>query len=551
MTFLPIVTRELRVASRKRGTYWVRTGAGVVVVALGVWLFIVMQTEPPRDLAMGLFYVLTGSAVLYSLLSGLRTTADSLSEEKREGTLGLLFLTDLKGYDVVLGKLIASSVNAFYSVVAILPMLAIPLLMGGITAGEFARMSLVALNALFFSLAAGIWVSSLSRSAYRAMLGTAVVVVFFTGLLPAGGWFVVAAGKMTVVHPGFLWPSVGFSYYSALDQVYRVAKEPFWYSMGIVHSLGWALLGMASLISPHTWQDRPAGAPRQRWSERWKLWSYGNAAERAGFRRRLLESNPFFWLAARARIKPTLVWGFLALIACGWVWGLAKGRRAWLAQEMYMTTALFLNFTLRCWFAAEATRQLAEDRKSGTLELLLSTPLSVPEILHGQMLALARQFLGPVLVVLAVECLFMIANISESFGGEQSFLAWALYLAGMCMFVLDLAALYWVGMWQGLAARNQSRAITTTLGRILVVPWALIALVLLILAIASLGSVGGVAPADSGEAFFLGLWFLIGVLVDVSFAAIARHQLRTRFRVVAQQRYAARVGFWRSLFGVR
>ena len=80
MTILPIVARELRVASRKRGTYWVRTGAGLMVVGLGVWLYIIMQSEPPRDLSMGLFYVLSGSAVIYSLLSGLRTTADSLSE---------------------------------------------------------------------------------------------------------------------------------------------------------------------------------------------------------------------------------------------------------------------------------------------------------------------------------------------------------------------------------------------------------------------------------------------------------------------------------------
>ena len=31
-------------------------------------------------------------------------TADCLSEEKREGTLGLLFLTDLRGYDIVVSS---------------------------------------------------------------------------------------------------------------------------------------------------------------------------------------------------------------------------------------------------------------------------------------------------------------------------------------------------------------------------------------------------------------------------------------------------------------
>ena len=54
-----------------------------------------------------LYTTLTGFAFGLCLLAGVLLTADCLSEEKREGTLGLLFLTDLKGYDVVLGKFMA------------------------------------------------------------------------------------------------------------------------------------------------------------------------------------------------------------------------------------------------------------------------------------------------------------------------------------------------------------------------------------------------------------------------------------------------------------
>src|SRR5256885_5281345 len=64
-----------------------------------------------------LFRALFGFAFVYCLFIGARLTADCLSEEKREGTLGLLFLTDLKGYDVVFGKLAATSVNSIYALV--------------------------------------------------------------------------------------------------------------------------------------------------------------------------------------------------------------------------------------------------------------------------------------------------------------------------------------------------------------------------------------------------------------------------------------------------
>ena len=55
-----------------------------------------------------------------------------------------------------------------------------------------------------------------------------------------------------------------------------------------------------------------------------------------------------------------------------------------------LASALILNTILKGWFAGEACAQLAEDRRIGALELLLSTPLDVRSILHGQFLALCR-----------------------------------------------------------------------------------------------------------------------------------------------------------------
>ena len=104
MTLLPIVARELRIASRRLSTYWVRTGAALMVIVVGTWFFLMMQRQAPREIAMVLFGVLTGSSVLYCLLSGVRSTADCLSEEKREGTLGLLFLTDLGQFGLALSS---------------------------------------------------------------------------------------------------------------------------------------------------------------------------------------------------------------------------------------------------------------------------------------------------------------------------------------------------------------------------------------------------------------------------------------------------------------
>jgi hypothetical protein len=547
MTFLPIVSRELRIASRRRGTYWLRSLAALVVIISGAWLFLMLQRQPGRELAMFLFCTLTGGAVLFALLSGVRSTADCLSEEKREGTLGLLFLTDLKGYDVVLGKLAATSLNAFYGILAIVPMLAIPLLLGGITLWEFGRMALVAVNTLFFSLAVGIGVSACSRSAQRAMVTTLLLILIAAALFPACGAALAAFGKLRRVEPVFLLPSPGYAYYLALDAPFKALRNQFWYSVLVVHGLGWFAFCFACIVAPRAWQDRPSGVQALKWRERWQLWSYGNLAERASFRRHLLETNPFLWLAARLRLKPAMVWGFLCLVGVGWVWGLVKLHREWLNEGMYLATAVVLNLTLRCWFAGEATRQLAEERKAGTLELLLSTPLGVPEILRGQKLALVRQFLGPVIVVLLVETVFLVAILRDTFPpGERAF-AIGLWVGGMLMFVADLIALYWIGMWQGLTAKNPARATSGSLARVLLVPWVLIALMMVLVVLLTMS---GVREPEPFWKFFLGLWFVLGLLVDFGFSAYARLKLLTEFRAAAQERYSSKATSWKRLVDI-
>jgi ABC-type Na+ efflux pump permease subunit len=512
-----------------------------MLAGTGCYVLMVSWQDSPKDIAVGLFCTLTVGALALALLSGVGITSDCLSQEKREGTLGLLFLTDLKGYDVVLGKLVASSLNTLYSLLAILPMLAVPLLMGGITPGEFGRMAVVAVNALFLSLALGMCVSALCRSALAAAVATALLVFAITALLPLAGaeWAHLTLSQRVPL--GFLLPSAGFGYFRALDANYLFYEAEFWLSFAVIHGLSWICLALASFIAPRIWQDRPAGAQALNCRERWRTWSYGDSAERAAFRYHLLDQNAFYWLAARSRLKPAAVWGCFGLAGCGWLIGWAKFGRDWFSEGVYVVVALVLTLMLKLWFALETSRQLADDRKSGTLELLLSTPLKVREILEGQFLALTRQFLGPVGAVLALDTIFLLAGQTQNMGEETRSLWVMFWLAIMVMLVADLAALYWLGMWQGLTAQNPLRASGNSLVRILLLPWAGIFIVLIMVALASMGP--GPNP-DLGEKFFLGLWFFLGIAADLTFGLTARRNLLTRFRRMAEQRYASRDGLW-------
>src|SRR6266487_3183782 len=196
MRFLPVVERELRMAARRRSTYGLRLLVALAAFSLTLWICTLpARGQPPTELGKSLFAVLTIMSFAYCLLIGPFLTTDTISSEKREGTLGLLFLTDLRGFDVVLGKWAATSLAAFYGLVAVLPALAIPMLIGGVTPGEYTRTALAVINAILFSLTAGMFVSAISRDQTKAILGSLILVLTLSGLLP---------GLMVLLFKGFL-----------------------------------------------------------------------------------------------------------------------------------------------------------------------------------------------------------------------------------------------------------------------------------------------------------------------------------------------------------
>lgn len=534
MTFLPIVDRELRVAARRHSTHSMRLVVALIAILIGLFFYAANLRTPPRLLAHHIFEGLSGLALLYCLASGRRSTADCISEEKREGTLGLLFLTELKGYDVVLGKLAATSLSGFFGLLAMFPVLAVPLLMGGVTNWEFWRMVLVLMNSFLFSLAIGILASVLSWNPRMAMGANFLLLLLLAGALPAcAGVIVYCSPSNRVVHE-LLYSCPVYSFYLTSDALYRWGIGHFWWSTGVVHALTWLLVALASWLVPRSWQDRPSGDGR--WRDRWRVWVYGvwvygDAAGRKAFRTRLLNVNAFYWLAARAKFKPAGVWISLGFVACWWLYMPVTLHFNWFDEFFIIITALMLNSLLKLWIAVEAGQRLAEDQKMRALELLLSTPLSVRDILRGQWLALRRQFLGPLFVVIAAELLLVLAVPLDSFQSDLRVRAFG--VAGILLLVTDLAALIWVAMATSLTARSPNHASVSTILRVLILPWVVCGVVGVM---ANLWFVTRGAPPPEWK-FYMGLWFWLGIFADLAFGLPAWWQLRTHFRQLASRRF--------------
>jgi ABC-type transport system involved in cytochrome c biogenesis permease component len=543
MTFLPIVDRELRVACRRSGAYWMRVGSAVIAIGIFSWMvMLTRQYATSVDMGRSIFVALSVLAFAYCLLVGVRNTADCISEEKREGTLGLLFLTDLKGYDVVLGKLAATSLNSVYGLAAIFPILAIPILLGGTTLEQVEIMVLLLLNTLLFSLSAGIWVSAVSRSERSAAGWTFLLILGVSAGLP------VLATLLNPRSPS-VWlewtqmmltlPSPGFAYAQFFEQfgapgVRAPAADYFWSSLSTTFAVSVFMLLHAAHHLRHAWQDRPAGTVRLRWRERLQRWGQGDALQRRIYRTALLDLNPVLWLTSRDRLKVAYVWGTLGVLASLWFWGWIEWKRDWIDQGNYLITSFAVHFLLKIWVAREACHRLHADRQSGALELLLATPVSVGEILRGQCLGFTRQFRGPVLLVLLIDVLFIIAGSRQGDAGEWM----AAMLVFSLVFVVDLGALAILGLWLGLKSRHATRAVGAVITRLLMLPW-------FVMGVMATVTMMGSLRMFNTEASFLINYAVVSLGVDLVLGGSAWLSLRQQFRTIAVNRFdTGSEGWW-------
>jgi hypothetical protein len=126
--------------------------------------------------------------------------------------------------------------------------------------------------------------------------------------------------------------------------------------------------------------------------------------------RRWLVINPFAWLAARNRWAASLAWMVIGVILVIWLAGWANWPARWPSLANFFTTAVLLNLSVSWLALYAAAKQIGEDRRSGALELLLTSPLSESDMVRGQLEALRLQFKPVSIALLTLNLTMMIAG---------------------------------------------------------------------------------------------------------------------------------------------
>lgn len=415
MQSLPVIGRELRSEARQAFSYWLRVIAAGI--AIGVALLGALESWRSQWTGRDVFNVVQPTLFSLIWLLGPIMTCDSISRERREGTLGLLLLTSLRPMDVGLAKACSGIVRSLSIVLAVLPMLSIALLLGGVSGTDFLRAALMDVMALLAAIASGLLASARCRNFSRAavlgliyaalallLIGNFQSVYFMvdhsvlfrrdrweecTAVLLLGPWALCAGITEIWQQRGGVLPADGYLWLSGF-QVLVAAL----FLVYVLSHLNRRLRGLAV--------DTGRTARQQWW---WRVFCTPRLF--TGFLKRrhlwLLNRNPIGWLQRRTWSARLATWGWVAVVLFVESALVSFGPGAGNLREirdMQLILAGFVTIGL-AFSAADSFRQ---ERETGALELLLVTPLRVRQIIAGRLFGLWGQYLQVFALLIGMWC---------------------------------------------------------------------------------------------------------------------------------------------------
>ena len=312
-----------------------------------------------------------------------------------------------------------------------------------------------------------------AREQSQALARSALLLVALLVFLPLLSQGAVRLGAPPWVSlPAYITPTALLSAQS--DLAYSLRPGRFWRLLALQHGLAWAALAWTGWHLQRGWRDavertRTESAPDA---------GSPNRPDRRQVNRRWLDTDPVRALLARGLWMPRAAWalGILALAIGGGLSvlfvtltrttgpaGTPGATPVFIASSFLTYGFMFLRYGWKSLVAWESCAVFAEARRTGGLDLLLTTAVSDAEVIRAHHRHLNRVFIVPGLMVLAGELApalaLLLAGQAQPLG-FQAFLT--LGIAGIAM-ALQYAAMTRLGAWFSLTGDRATVAFGKTL----------------------------------------------------------------------------------------
>ncbi len=419
----PIFTRELVTVPRRAGHFAGRTALVGLIGILGVttWQATVGFS---RDATLGetaafgvlLFQIVVFVQLLLTLFFATLSAASAVSQEKDRRTFVLLLLTDMRDYEIVLGKLIGALLPIIIQLFIVAPVLSMLLLLGGIDPEQVFQAVLVLFASAIAAGSLGGLIALWREKTYQALALSVLFLVLYICLTQA----VAVIGPS--VAAGTDWNTVQ-AWLDPFVAMQTVLEPPAGGWGGPAPAYGFLLVMLvlcAAMNGVGIWKLRkwnPSGEPiMQRETVAADPVADEDEAVAAEKRAKAHAApgavrdvwpNPILWREVRTLAygrRPLLVklaFGIvLALILYFAVTELNRpgGRPAFAAAYGLVPVAV-LSLLL---VAAQAVTSITSERDGGMLDVLLVTDVSPKEFVFGKVLGVlynCKEYIVPPLLL--------------------------------------------------------------------------------------------------------------------------------------------------------
>jgi ABC-type transport system involved in multi-copper enzyme maturation permease subunit len=376
----PVFIYECMAAARRWQTY---AGRVVVLGAMLISLMVVWIIRVPthagpltlNDLGRvgeSFFAAIVGTQLVLALLAAPAYLSASICLDKARGTLTHMLVTDLSATEIVLGKLGARALPVFGMLMAGVPVLVLATLLGGIepwaVVFSFFVIAGTTLVACALALALSVW----GTKPHEVLLGTYLVEGIWLLAWPAWRGFIVTPPPpdwLQIMDPfRLLFGSVVW------DDFGRFGECAVF--VGICIGLSAALTTFAILTLRLAARRGGVRAP-----SRWRL-------PRMPVFTPKLDWNPVLWHEWRRRTPSRwlqVIWGIYTVGSLGasviaLLIGSNRGELAAFVNAFQFSIGLLL-------VSITSVATLFDERVNGSLDVLLTTPLTTGQIVWGKWLA--------------------------------------------------------------------------------------------------------------------------------------------------------------------
>lgn len=472
----PIFVREWRTLPRWPGHYALRAAyLGLLwVLSVTAWQALVGWN---RAATLGewarfgplLFQLLAYVQLTLTLFFSGLLAASAVAQEKERGTLDLLLLTDMRPYEIVLGKLLGSLLPVLVLWMGSVPILAALLLLGGLTALQVGQVTLIVLAAALAVGSLGGLMALWRERTFPALALTVLALVLYLGMAHVVG----AVTAKTFPASTSLLIQASLDPFTAL----HVALDPFTATEQAALPLGGFLSTMMALtVALNGWSMYRL----RTWAKKVSSgqWSVGgprlaSEPEASAPRKqptgthRTVWDNPILWRELRTSaygrwpVLIKLAYLVVVILVClaAWPEGLGEAKRSTYVAARGLVPVTILSLLL---VGAQAVTALTSERDSRALDLLLVTDLTPREFIFGKLAGIAynaKEYLVLPLVLVGVYAALGELATPRTWGRNIE--------AGVCLalgLLVLLAFALVLGVHVALRVSNSRQAIAHVLG---------------------------------------------------------------------------------------